>query len=159
MEFKNFYEATCKLLDHNNTVFGYQRKNCKKHGHVKKTVNRTTKEIKYELLIEKDDNDAAKIYTFSHELAHLLNDHLDNKEITYAQKEWVANLVGLNIIDYLGLEEELKKSRLSQKWDLDTYGENYIKNRKVTEKKYFIMENQVDVTTKKIIEKLKNKHS
>lgn len=136
----NLYKPS---LDAHECNFLYQRKNCKKHGHFKKKINRLTNEIIYEIRIDKYDIDSAKIYTFIHEWAHMYNQHLDNKDLTYAQKEYVAHSVAMYTIKYLGLDEIIKKSNLQQKWDINSYGELWMKNRQISQKKIIIMQKQI----------------
>lgn len=144
MKFDDFLSRINPFFIEKNIAFGYQRKNCKKHGHFKKCIFHKTNIVTYEIKIEKYDNDAAKIYTLAHEFTHLINDHLDSKILTYAQKEWVADIVGKNIIEILNMRSELDDSNLAKKWNIDTYGESYIKGRKISKQRLEIMDNQVD---------------
>ena len=109
MNFSTYFLRTYILLKEKNCAFNYQRANCKKQGHYKKKVVRATGETTYEIRIEKNENDAGKIYTYTHEMAHFLNNHLDDKSLTYAQREWVAHNVGMYFIKLFNLEKELKK--------------------------------------------------
>ncbi len=140
--FEQFLIKIQPLLTDFNCDFGYQQKNCKKHGHFKKKVNRTTQLVTYEIKIEKFDNDAAKIYTLIHEITHMYNHHLDQKLLTYAQKEYVADFVAKTIILEMGLQKELEKSKLSQKWNVDSYGLDWLKQRPITLAKRKIIREQ-----------------
>lgn len=152
MKFEVFLSKVNPLLEELNCDFGYQRVNCKKNGHFKKKTRNGI--ISYEIKIEKLDNDAGKIYTLSHELAHAYNKHLDLKELTYPQKEYVADQVGKLIIDYLNMQKELKKSTICQKFNLDSYSINWMKKRQISAKKVAIMDEQVVYTVKKLLELL-----
>lgn len=147
MKFELFFLSTRHFLQERDCAFYYQRKNCKKHGHFKKKLNRSTGEVHYEIRIERNDNDAAKIYTYTHELAHMLNDHLDSKELTYPQKEWVADQVAKNIINDLGLYQYLEESSLNKKFNINMYSRNWMKNRQISTRKLEIMEKQLISTT------------
>lgn len=136
----NIYE--CSLKEYNCT-FLYQRKNCKKHGHFKKKINRKTNVITYEIRIDKDDNDAAKIYTFMHEWAHMYNKHLDVKELTYSQKEFVAHEIAMYTIKKFELEKSLECSNLQKKWDINSYGVMWMKGKQISERKLIIMNKQI----------------
>ncbi len=129
-----------------NCSFGYQQKNCKKHGHFKKKTNKKTGEQKYEIRIEKNDNDAAKIYTLIHEITHLLNDHLDNKNLTYAQQEYVADYVAMYFIEELNLKKELEQSNMAKKWDIYTYSSDYLANKKINKLQHENIQLQINRT-------------
>lgn len=141
----SFNDVLGLLLNDNKIIkFSFQRKGCKKHGHFKKRTNKVTNEISYEISIERNDNDAAKIYVLLHEFCHFINNHLDLNEITRAQKEYVCDYVALFIIKKLDMYDELSISKLSEKWDIDQYALNWIKGKKITEKKRIIMINQIN---------------
>lgn len=143
LSFETIFELYEPYLFENNCKFLYQRKNCKKHGHYKKKTNLNTGISEYEIRIDKDDIASAKIYTFIHEFTHMYNSHLDNKDLTYAQKEYVAHTVAMFSIKYFNLEEEIKSSNLQQKWDINTYGKLWLKDKKISSKKIQIMNNQI----------------
>ncbi len=146
MTFPIFFLRTRSLLSSCDCQFFYQRKNCKKHGHFKKKINRKTGVSSYEIRIEKEDTHAAKIYTYAHELAHMLNKHLDTKKLTYAQQEWVAHHVGMYFVQYFKLERQLKKSLLFKKFNLNEYANLWIKDKKVSEQRWTLMREQVEET-------------
>ncbi len=150
MNFSIFFLRINHLLKEEHCDFKYQRKNCKKHGHYKKKKNKITGEVNYEIRIEKDDNDAAKIYTLCHEMAHFLNKHLDNKDLTYAQKEWVAHYVGMYFIEKYDLVGELKKAKINKKFDIFNYANKWIENKKITPRRQLIMDEQLKNTILKI---------
>ncbi len=157
-KFDYVYECLEPLLTYKNCSFGYQRRNCKKHGHLKKRISRVSGEVSYEIKIEREDFDAALIYTFIHELTHHLNDHLDNRNLTYAQQEWVADEVGMYFIKKLGLMYELESSKLAKKWDIHGYGDKYIANKRISTKRRKLMTYQKDNTIDKISVLLLKKH-
>lgn len=150
MNFSIFFLLTNSLLIEYNTSFFYQRKNCKKHGHFKKKTNRITNISTYELRIEKEDNSASKIFTYVHELTHMINHHLDDKSITYAEKECVAHFVSLYYMDKYSLTGELKRSNLSKKWNVDDYHLAWLKNKKIKDSHKIIMKDQYMHTINKI---------
>ncbi len=156
-KFNFLLECLSPFFNYKDCSFGYQRKNCKKHGHLKKKINKKTNEVSYELKIEQFDNEAAKVYTLIHELTHLLNDHLDNKDITYAQKEWVADEVSMYFIKSFGFYDLLKKSEMAKKWNIDIYGESHIKNKKISDKRKQIMIRQKTETIKSINNQIKTR--
>lgn len=143
VSFETIFTLFEPYLFEENCSFAYQRKNCKKHGHYKKKTNLTTGESTYEIRIDSEDIDSAKIYTFIHEFAHMYNSHLDNKDLTYSQKEYVAHTVAMFSIKYLNLEDDIKTSNLQQKWDINTYGIMWMKDKQISEKKIKIMNNQI----------------
>ena len=141
MTFNELLKKLIKLLNENNVDFGYQRKNCKKNGHFKKKIINGISY--YEIKIEKEDNEAAKIYTLIHELTHMLNGHLDDKALTNPQKEVVADQVGKHFIVKFKMIEELKNSKLNKKWDVQNYSQNWMNNRQISEKKSNIINEQI----------------
>ncbi|MGL5020534.1 MAG: hypothetical protein ACRC5R_00705 [Mycoplasmatales bacterium] len=150
MNFSVFFLRTRPLLDVQKCCFKYQRKNCKKHGHYKKKTDRLTGFVTYEISIEQFDNSAGKIYTYAHELTHMLNNHLDTKILTYAQQECVAHEVGMYFVRYFELESKLKKSSLCKKYNINDYANMWIKGKKVPNKRKKIMEQQIKDTIIKI---------
>lgn len=134
-----------RLLKEYNCSFGYQNKNSKKHGHVKRKLNIVTGQEIIEMKIEENENVAGKIYTIIHEFTHLINNHLISKDLTYKQKEVVADTVALMIINLLNMKSELENSNLSKKWDIDSYSKNYIYNMACSPKR-----------EKDIVEQIKN---
>lgn len=156
INFDFIFTSLSPLLRYKNCSFGYQRKNCRKHGHVKKRYNRITGDVSYELKIEKNDIDAALIYTFIHELTHHINDHLDSNKLFYWQQEWVADQVALYFINKFELYNELQKSLLASKWDISKYSSNYINGKKLTKARKDIMQSQKTNTIMKMEKLISN---
>jgi hypothetical protein len=146
MTFPVFFLRTRYFLEVYECQFFYQRKNCKKHGHFKKKINRKTGIEIYEIRIEKEDNHAAKVYTYAHELAHMINRHLDTKSLTYAQQEWVAHHVGMYFIEYFGLERQLVRSKLFQKFNVNEYANMWLRDKVVSDQRFKLMQSQVEDT-------------
>ena len=145
-EFEKCLLAINPYLKRNNCTFGYQQKCIKKHGHCKLRIKNGIK--LYEIKIEKNDNDAGKVYTLIHEFAHFYNSHLENKDLTRPQKEYVAHYVAMGIIDYLRLKKELTESAINKKFHIDSYGKMWMKDRRLTIKQKEIMINQEKNTIK-----------
>lgn len=146
MTFPIFFLRTRCFLEYHQCQFYYQRKNCKKHGHFKKKINRKTGIESYEIRIEREDNHAAKIYTYAHEMAHMINLHLDSKSLTYAQQEWVAHHVGMYFVEYFKLEKQLKHSKLYHKFNVNEYANMWLKDKSVSDKRWQLMRKQVEDT-------------
>ncbi len=130
-----FFEKTFIILENYNCSFGYQNKNSKKHGHVKLKTNLKTGEQSLELKIERNENIAGKIYTIIHELTHLINNHLTSKHLTSKQKEVVADTVALMFIKSYSLEEELLKSKMATKWNINAYSKDYIQSMTISKQR------------------------
>ena len=146
MTFNYFLKKIEPFLIKNNINFGYQRKNCKKHGHYKKIIKNDS--VFYEIKIEKDDNDAGKIYTLIHELTHCINNHLDEKKLTVPQKEMVCDQVSKYYINKFNLHQEILNSKLHQKFNILLYSAIWMKNRNVSDEKMLEINRQIENTIK-----------
>lgn len=146
LDINKFYDYMLEVLKTYNCFFGYQRSDSKKHGHFKIKTDRVTGEETWEIKIERNDNDAGKIYTLIHETTHLLNNHVQNRELTKKQAEVVADTVALHYIYKFNLKEELNNSSVSKKWDVDQYTNTYIKNMSLSNQRKELIIKQIDST-------------
>ncbi|MFV0246713.1 MAG: hypothetical protein ACK5HS_02125 [Mycoplasmatales bacterium] len=146
LDINKFYDYMLEVLKAYNCSFGYQRSDSKKHGHFKIKTDRVTGEETWEIKIERNDNDAGKIYTLIHETTHLLNNHVQNRELTKKQAEVVADTVALHFIYKFNLKEELNNSSVSKKWDVDQYTNTYIKNMSLSNQRKELIIKQIDST-------------
>ncbi len=142
-DFESFFERFFIILENYNCTFGYQNKNSKKHGHVKLKTNLKTGVQSLELKIERQENIAGKIYTIIHELTHLVNNHLTSKHLTLKQKEVVADTVALMFIKSYNLEEELLKSNLAKKWNINSYSKDYIKSMTISKQRAYLVVDEI----------------
>ncbi len=143
---KSFFIGFNEILKNYNCKFGYQNKNSKKHGHVKRKVNLETKEESIELKIEKNENLAGQVYVIVHELTHLINEHTKNNDLTKKQKEVVADTVAIMYVKTYDLYNDLLISNMSKKWDVSSYSKNYIKNMSFSNKRKDMIIEQILTT-------------
>ena len=146
MTFNYFLNKIDPFFQEHNIKFGYQRKNCKKHGHYKKMIKNGL--VSYEIKIEQNDNDAGKIYTLIHELTHCINNHLDEKKLTISQKELVCDQVSKYFINKYDLHQEILTSQLHKKFNVLLYSANWMKNKNVSDEKMLEINNQIEKAIK-----------
>lgn len=143
MRFNQLVELITPFLEENNINLGYQRKGCKKQGHYKEYYQNNIL-IKKEILIEKNENDAGKIYILIHELTHVINNHLHDKTLTKPQKEVVADQVAKHFINKWELINEIRESSVYQNQDLLAYSQKWLNNRQFSDKKSEIINQQIE---------------
>lgn len=138
--FKRLIECIIDL----NIKVGFQNRNSKKHGHLKKKINLRTNEVTYEIKIEREEILIGKIYTLLHELTHYISEHLDTKFLSAKQCEVVADTVAILTMQKLGNYDQLKLAMVNKKWDAETYSELYIKNMVISKQRMLVLKKQID---------------
>lgn len=133
--FETIYKELEEILVNENCSFRYQNSNSKKNGHLKIQKNLQTNIFKIEIAIERKDDEVSKIYTFIHELTHLINHHHLKKDLTKNQKEIVADTTSKMIIKAFDFETDLQNSTISRKMNIKYYADIYLKNMQLSEKK------------------------
>lgn len=151
--FQNFITKTEKILGDYECSFRFLRSDSKRNGHIKAVVNRQTGEYTLELAINRQDNVGGQVYTIIHELTHLINNHMFNKELTAKQAEVVADTTALYFINKFDLMNEYLKSNVASKWDVLNYSNVYIDNMQLSKARYDLIINQIN-NTKLDLEKL-----
>lgn len=147
-----FINQTKRILISYNCSFRFLRSDSKKNGHIKAKINRQTNEYTLELAINANDNWGGMVYTVFHELTHLMNNHLFDRNLSKKQAEIVADTTALYFVKYYGLFEEYKSSNVAQKWDVNNYSNFYIDNMQLSKKRYVNIIEQINTTKNKLIE-------
>ncbi|MGL4590028.1 MAG: hypothetical protein ACRCUP_07315 [Mycoplasmatales bacterium] len=151
VSWEEFLKSTLPLLTRFNCDFKYLRKNCKKNGHLRrKYTDYTRSDYQDEIRIESADDDVSKIYTMSHEITHLINNHLESKTLTAKQKEVVADTVAKMIVKRI-CTDDLSRASISRKMPIDDYAKNYIQNMALSEQRSKLIIHQILVSFQTII--------
>lgn len=153
LDFDKFISATMNILAIYNCKFRYLRVDSKRNGHVKVKINRLTGEHNLELAINKSDNIGGQLYTIIHELTHLLNNHMLNKDISKKQAEVVADSTALYFVAKYSLLDQYLTSDVAKKWDVLNYSNFYIDNMQLSKRRYDLIIRQI-IDSKLTITKL-----
>lgn len=152
-DFEQFIKRTESILSGYECSFRFLRSDSKRNGHIKAKVNRLTGEYSLELAINRRDNIGGQVYTIIHELTHLLNNHMFNKELTRKQAEVVADTVAIYFLNKYNLLAAYLQSDVASKWDVLNYSNMYIDNMQLSKARYQVIIDQIN-TTKLDLEKL-----
>lgn len=144
IDIDKFFMCTDRILKGYDCSFRYLRSDSSRNGHIKAKVNKLTGEYKLELAINKSDNIGGQVYTIVHELTHLINNHMFNKELTRKQGEIVADTVALYFIHKYQLLAKYSSSDVARKWDILNYSNNYIDNMQLSKTRYALIVKQIN---------------
>lgn len=153
LNFEQFLDVTKQILRDYQCSFRYLRSDSKRNGHIKAKVNRRTGEYSLELAINRQDNIGGQVYTIIHELTHLINNHMFNKELTSKQAEVVADTTAIYFLNKYNLLADYLNSHVATKWDVLNYSNMYIDNMQLSTQRYRIIINQIN-NSKLDLEKL-----
>lgn len=140
--FADFYNIFLPILNDKNCSFVLSNDSYKKKGHLKATIHNN--KIDYEMKLSKLPSLCEMLYIFAHEFTHLINSHPINKDLTFRQKEVVADTVAKMIINSLNLYDELENSYLYKQLQLHSYSIMWIKNGSFSSKKENLVFKQIN---------------
>lgn len=153
LDFEQFLDRTKQILADYQCSFRYLRSDSKRNGHIKAKVNRRTGDYSLELAINRQDNIGGQVYTIIHELTHLINNHMFNKNLTSKQAEVVADTTAIYFLNKYDLVADYLKSHVASKWDVLNYSNMYIDNMQLSKHRYTEIISQIN-NSKLDLEKL-----
>ncbi len=139
-DFEQFLKLMEELLIIHEIEFRYQKRNCKRSGAAVLQVNRQTGQQKYKLLIDPDCKSHAQMNIFTHELMHILLDHLIRKQqnkyyLPQKAREFVVDFLAESMVYTIsGLQIHEYQHEYLQYQNAINYRENWIKNARLSEK-------------------------
>ncbi len=159
--FEQYKMIMQSLLDVHDIEFKYQKKNCKRSGAAILSINHQTKLQKYTLLIDRDCMDHAKMNIFTHELMHILLDHLICKKnnqyyLPHKAREFVVDFLAESMVYTLSglIITEYQHEYLQYQNAID-YRLNWLKSARLSESIVKMIDFQINYGIELLSEHLK----